>query len=269
VVSLTGCSNELIGRQLPDCDLSEVTSEIALQAQAVPTATVGPCVEELEPGWEYEHQQAESGLARFWLSSDRMGEHFVEVRLQPSCDPGTAIHRPSPQPGIEAFLTGSPYIEPVGITIVPGNPGVVDYAAAVGVALSAETAAGHPFDLALADAGDPSAEVAEAAQRDRTVITVDDADAREQTMGLILPGGEREDALTLAQAVDEISDHVDEPEYRADWFFVFEGGCIIWDFDAKGEMVANVDEDVRRALGFYDLAGLRRTMAELGYYTGP
>ncbi len=133
----------------------------------------------------------------------------------------------------------------------------------------AETAAGRPFDLALEDAFDPAVAVAEAVRAGRTVIAVDEEDAVGETMELIIPGEESEDELTLDQALDEIEEAVGEPTYHADWFFVFEGGCIVWDFDAEGEMVATVDDDTRRAVGFYDLAGLRREMAELGYVTGP
>jgi len=266
---LAGCSNELIGRRHPDCDLTMLSNEIAMQAQAVPTATVGPCIIDLEPGWEYEHQQAESGLARFWLSSDGMGEEFLEVRLQPACDPGNAIRRPSPLPGVEAYLTGSPYIEPVRVTIVPGSPAAVDYAASIGVRLSSENAEGHPFDLALADAFDPPVAVAEAIRAGRTVITIDEDDAASGTMELIFPDGENEEGMTLSRVIDEIEDWVAEPVYRADWYFVFDGGCIVWDFDAEGEMVATVDDAARRAVGFYDLAGLRQQMTEQGYYTGP
>jgi len=266
---VAGCSNDRIGRSHPDCDLTNFSNEIAMQAQAVPTATVGPCIVDLEPGWEYEHQQAESGLARFWLSADGMGEEFLEVRLQPSCDPGAAIRRPSPLPGIEAYLTGSPYIEPVPITIVPGSPQAVEYAASIGVQLSARDADGHPFDLSLAEAFDPPVAVAEAIRAGRTVITVDEAGAASETLGLIFPGEESEEGLTLSRVIHEIEDRVAEPTYQADWYFLFEGGCIVWDFDAEGEMVATVDDAARRVLGFYDLAGLRRVMAEQGYYTGP
>ena len=73
----------------------------------------------------------------------------------------------------------------------------------------------------------------------------------------------------LSRVIHEIEDRVAEPTYQADWYFLFEGGCIVWDFDAEGEMVATVDDAARRVLGFYDLAGLRRVMAEQGYYTGP
>jgi hypothetical protein len=100
------------------------------------------------------------------------------------------------------------------------------------------------------------------------VIAVDEEDAARETMDLIIPGAESEDELTLDQTVDEIEDVVGTPSYDADWFFLFEGGCIVWDFDAEGEMVATVDDDARRAIGFYDLAALRREMAEQGYVTG-
>lgn len=269
-LSLSGCSNDLIGRHFPDCDIDQLVSgEIVLQAQAVPTATVGPCIRDLPPGWNYEHQQARSGLARFWLSSDLMGHRFVEVSLRPSCELGGAIRRPSPLPEVDAYLTGSPYVEPVGVTLIPTTADVVWYAAALGVALSAEDAQGRPFDLRLAATEDPIEAAEDAAGAGRIVLTADEHNAEENTVDLLIPGLERRGDLTLDQAIEEIEEHVTEPTYRADWFFVFQGGCIVWDFDAEGEMVASVDEDMQQAVGFYDLGTLRRQMAAAGFPTGP
>jgi hypothetical protein len=80
---LSGCA---AGRyRQVDCSGSE-QSVIVLIAQAVPSATLIPCLGPLPVGWSYAGSDVGSGLARFWLDSDRAGPHAVEVRLTESCD---------------------------------------------------------------------------------------------------------------------------------------------------------------------------------------
>lgn len=62
-----------------------------LTAQAVPSATLLPCVDALRPGWRFEGSLVESGAARMWLESDRAGIRAVEAILTPRCDVGDAI----------------------------------------------------------------------------------------------------------------------------------------------------------------------------------
>jgi tRNA A-37 threonylcarbamoyl transferase component Bud32 len=57
-----------------------------LEAQAVPSAIFIPCVAEFPPGWSYGGSEVRSGLARFWLDSDRAGKHAAEVSLTRGCD---------------------------------------------------------------------------------------------------------------------------------------------------------------------------------------
>jgi hypothetical protein len=269
VVLTSGCGAALLGRRFPDCDPNDVTGEIIAQAQAVPTATVGACIHRLPPGWEYEHQEAESGRARFWLSSDQLGEPFATIEVVESCDPDGAIRRPAPAPGIEAFLRGNPSVEPVGLTILPLNADVVPYAASVGVALSAELVRGRPFDLILGNPRNPEDAVADALPAGRVVLTIGVGDVAAGTVGLKIPGEESEGGLTLQRAIAEIEEHVERPIYRATWYYRFEGGCITWEIDAEGGMVGDLDENMRRAIAFYDLAELRRQATEAGLYVGP
>ncbi len=263
-----GCASDHLGRGLPDCDLREVGSEIISQAQAVPGATVGACVAELEPGWSYEHQVAQSGSSRFWLSSDRMGDRFVEVALVETCDPGSSIRQPRPEPEIEAFVEGWASIQPVELTLVPSSQRAIYSAATVGVDLSDELVRGRPFELRMAPADDPSVQISRALADGRMVIFVDDT-VMDGTVDLLIPGEEPESGLTIDQAVEEIEERVEDAHYDATWYFVFEGGCIVWDFDAEGEMVASVERDMFDAVGFFDLTEIRRTAAEMGYYLGP
>jgi hypothetical protein len=65
-----------------------------LAAQAVPSATLLPCVAQLPVGWDLAGAHAEAGTFRFWLSSDRAGHQAVEVTLTATCDVGDAIEVP-------------------------------------------------------------------------------------------------------------------------------------------------------------------------------
>jgi len=76
-----------------------------LEAQAVPSATLIPCVLPLPGGWSYGGSQVRSGLARFWLDSDRAGSHAAEVRLTRTCDLAGATELPlrSPPAGLRGY----------------------------------------------------------------------------------------------------------------------------------------------------------------------
>jgi hypothetical protein len=64
---------------------------LILAAQAVPSATLLPCVVAYPPGWTFAGWFAHNGSFGFWLDSDRAGIHAVEVELTQACDTGGAI----------------------------------------------------------------------------------------------------------------------------------------------------------------------------------
>jgi hypothetical protein len=84
---------------LPGCaarQLNQVTCEVddpsmVLAAQAVPTASLLPCIEDFPVGWIFGGSEIENGLARFWLDSDRAGFRAVQVLLTETCDVSEAI----------------------------------------------------------------------------------------------------------------------------------------------------------------------------------
>jgi hypothetical protein len=65
-----------------------------LQAQAVPSASLIPCILAVPRGWRFGGSEVRPGLARFWLNSDRVGIHAVESTLTRSCDASRAIAVP-------------------------------------------------------------------------------------------------------------------------------------------------------------------------------
>jgi hypothetical protein len=81
------------------CDRPE---PLWLQAQAVPSASLVPCVREL-PGWKLAGANARNGWSQITLNHDRAGEHAMVVRLTASCDPAGAAELESRRPGVRHY----------------------------------------------------------------------------------------------------------------------------------------------------------------------
>lgn len=96
--SIVGCSG--VGSRSALLCTKTDDSVFVLVAQSVPSATQLPCIAEFPSGWSYGGSDISSGLARFWLDSDRGGFHAVEVSLRRSCDTTDAIEeRPATDEG--------------------------------------------------------------------------------------------------------------------------------------------------------------------------
>ena len=75
----------------PECGSGNDDAVFILAAQAVPSATVLPCLDALLTGWEFGGTQIVEGSFRFWLASDRAGLQAVEVELLAGCDISGAV----------------------------------------------------------------------------------------------------------------------------------------------------------------------------------
>ena len=80
-----GCGGEGLVAEagVPEC---EPSGELVAIAQAVPTATFVPCIEEFPVGWSFGGMDVRDGHASFSLSNDRAGVRSVEVTLDETCD---------------------------------------------------------------------------------------------------------------------------------------------------------------------------------------
>jgi hypothetical protein len=87
--------------QILDLDCAD-PEPLWLQAQAVPSASLVPCVE-LRPGWRMLGANARNGWSGFTLDHDRAGGRAVVVRLTATCDPTTATELPSRRPGVRHY----------------------------------------------------------------------------------------------------------------------------------------------------------------------
>jgi hypothetical protein len=67
------------------CDDDSRQNILHLVAQAVPSATLIPCIERLHPGWTYGGSEVRSGFVHFWLDSDRVGDDAVDLTMTRGC----------------------------------------------------------------------------------------------------------------------------------------------------------------------------------------
>jgi hypothetical protein len=74
-----------------------------LQAQAVPSASMVPCVRYLPVGWSVAMVTVNNGRSVITLDHDRAGAAALVVRLTAACDPGGAAEGPSAYPGVRHY----------------------------------------------------------------------------------------------------------------------------------------------------------------------
>jgi tRNA A-37 threonylcarbamoyl transferase component Bud32 len=74
-----------------------------LEAQAVPSATLVPCVRSLPTGWQFARADAENGKAEYRLHHDRAGHNALTVRLTRSCNTQGAVQVTSGDARIRRF----------------------------------------------------------------------------------------------------------------------------------------------------------------------
>jgi tRNA A-37 threonylcarbamoyl transferase component Bud32 len=128
-----------------DCDAME---QMWLQAQAVPTAELVPCVSSLPVGWSLRVLTVNNGRSTMTLDHDRAGSGAIEVHFAESCDvtgatevtadvPGARRFERPPTQGSETILTW--------YEVFPGG--------CVSVRLSSDTTAPEVVDEVMAQAG--------------------------------------------------------------------------------------------------------------------
>ncbi len=95
---------------------------------------------------------------------------------------------------------------------------------------------------------------------------IDELDVEEGTVQLRSNHGAATGrGLGLDDALDLIEDASPGVFYRGSWFFTFEGGCIIYEFDASGILAETVAADAEEALGFNPALTIRQGAREAGF----
>jgi hypothetical protein len=82
-----------------------------LQAQAVPTAELVPCVAALPVGWSFRLLTVDNGRSTITVDHDRAGSKAIDVRFAESCDVTATTEVADDVPGARRFQRG-----PVGGT---------------------------------------------------------------------------------------------------------------------------------------------------------
>ena len=68
------------------CEGESRQNILHLVAQAVPSATLIPCIERVPTGWSYGGSEIRSRFVHFWLDSDRIGVDAVNVTMTGACN---------------------------------------------------------------------------------------------------------------------------------------------------------------------------------------
>jgi hypothetical protein len=265
------CANSNLGRSVPACPpdreaINQITATMVLQMQAVDTAEYVPCLNDLNAGWTYEDLVPERGESRFWLDSDRLGSHFLEVSLTPACDVGGLSEVGGPYADVSEYRDVNLIGSTVTVVIVPVTGRETEYAQQIETELEARQINDRQVFVVFDDDDSPLAEkLDEAGQRDRPIIVVDEQDAAFGTATLRMPDDEQSRrGLDLEDLLDVLEGRLPEPSFTGTWARVFAGGCVTYEFDAKGPGVDRLADEVEDALDLFPAGEVRRAMRAVG-----
>jgi hypothetical protein len=104
---------------LPCADLEPLW----LQAQAVPSASLVPCVRDLPVGWALGEVTVNDGRSVIVLHHDRAGQ-AMEATLTAGCEVGGVAEAPSGQPGVRRYQLDTrqgPLLTTVRFDVFPGG----------------------------------------------------------------------------------------------------------------------------------------------------
>lgn len=263
-VLLSACAVPL-GRSLPECD--SVKTSVVLEVQSVPGSAYVSCINGLKTGWTYQHLEARSGHSAFRLDSDRLGDSFVTVENVLACDVGDATRANFYDSPIRLFkdIVSETTLD---IVLVPEGDDEVtkDYVTEVQVQLQNTEIKGRIISATVLTSNESTAaRVSRATASGAHVMIISLRDAEEGTLTLMLRGDPLEYEGNLDQVIDAIEDVETQSSYRGKWYHVFEGGCIVYTFDAQGAGVDTIERDIGLALSFYDADELRQVARDAGY----
>lgn len=265
-----GCA-EGFGVGLPACEevIRRPTTATILTAQSVPTARLGPCIEELKLGWDDITFGARDGLTE--LTFGHANRTFLTVRLRRSCGFDPASEVPSGLGGVTRYEDVESVGAEIAVALIPSSELALIYARSLVDENPNLEINGRLVVFSVDDEIDQSlrARTNRAMFGDSFVMIITEVDVEERTVDLRLSADSLGLRLSLDDALDRIEEVVPDVTYRGRWTFVFEGGCITYDFDATGTVAEGLAEDAESALGFYDLDELRELARREGYQIDP
>ena len=115
ILLLPACSASSYPQML--CDDDSRQNILHLVAQAVPSATLIPCIETLHTGWSYGGSEVRSGFVHFWLNSDRVGVNAVDLTMTRACSVAGDTPLPVSEgvPGLRLYE--EPVVQHPGVTV--------------------------------------------------------------------------------------------------------------------------------------------------------
>lgn len=257
-----------LGVGLPACatGTNDPTAATVLALQAVPTADYAPCINSLQLGWDEVEYDMESGLVT--LEIGREFSAFLEVRLTESCDIGDAVEVPSEIEDVQKFEDIIKVDSTIRLTIIPTGERPRIHAFTMAADMEGIRIEGRPVVISVDEKIDFSvrSRVNEALFTDDYVWIVSDLDIEENTLELRRTAdGESARGLTAEEALHRMEDMTPEVSYLGQWYLVFSGGCITYDFDASGTVAETIEQDVNEAIGLYPNDELREAGRRAGY----
>jgi hypothetical protein len=191
----------------------------------------------------------------------------VTVENVLSCDLGNAVESESDVPSARFFkdVVSESTVE---IVVVPeGTVGrTLAWVQTVASELEDTTIKGRVTAVSVSLANDSTAtRVSRAAATGAHVIIIGLRDAEEGTLTVLVRGQTQEYQGDLDHVIEAIEDVETKSSYRGNWYYVFDGGCVVYTFDAEGASVDTIEDDIGLALGLFDAEALRQTARDAGF----
>jgi len=241
---------------------------MVLAVQSVPEARYVSCIVGLKAGWDYQDLEAQSGQSYYTLDSDRLGIGFVRVDNVESCDVGAAALTATDERGIELWKDVESVVD-IEVVVVPEGSTMATSTRAVEVILQLRDQEIDGRSIVVTPAAsDESTEsrIEEATARGAHVVVISIRDTEEGTLSVLIRGTENEvEVDSLDDVLDMIEDVEDDPYYTGNWYQVFEGGCVVYTFDAEGPGVETIEEDIEIGLSLFDAEAFRQIARDAGY----
>ena len=229
-----------------------MSSANILTIQAVPTAKYTPCLDELRLGWDTVEWFAEDGRAGIKIT--RSISPFLTATVTPSCDVSGATRVDSGFPDIERYEAIESQAPEIGITIIPSADRPLLWSRLLVERLEGTEVDDRPVIFTIDENVDHQVgpRVNQALLSNQFVWIVSELGAEEGTVEL---RGSDPDltarGVSTTRALELIDDSVPDVFYRGNWYFTFEGGCITYEFNAKGRLAETIAADAEDAFGFY------------------
>jgi hypothetical protein len=193
-----------------------------------------------------------------------MGDRFLTVTLQQSCDVSRAVPGDSGLDGIDLYLDLDSADPIATLVVVPVAERQLEYAIDLVDQLREAGLAARGWEAFGRTLSERINAVLEAGY---VALIVDDADVEAGTVAVRTPEAPRDEEPGVT--LDLLSQRFGTPEggevYRGQWFYIFTGGCVIYDFNASGPGSAELETVVGDVLDFAPLEQLREIARRDGF----